>query len=506
MSVTADAGQDDRPGYDERAEEGAPEPDPTAILVDAVTAGGPEPSPPRQPRRRSRPGPRRQAVRQRRPLRQRWTGGTSRLVAGAALLAIAVLVGAEGLLTGWGRDSTTPTSTPQPAEPTPSPEPFDRYEAMLREPAVSHHQREANGPIAGCTFLPSLDALRMRIGAGLVGECVEDALTSVDVDARQRTTNGELIWRRADGRATFTNGADTWLDGPEGVVRRHSHERYAWEPDEAAGPRPQKTTFALQPPLPGAVLPAKRIVSFYGNPLTSTMGILGELVPEQLFTRLRTQANAYAAVDRSRPVVPALELVAVVAQGEPGPESLYRLRMERSLIDRVVGWADQNQFLVILDVQIGRGNVDAEVEWLLPYLKRPNVHLALDPEFAMPPGQVPGKRIGTMDAAAVNSAARTLARLVDAEQLPPKLLVVHRFTEEMVTNARSIQTDPRVQIVMVMDGFGGPSIKTRQFDALIAGERVEYTGFKLFYRHDEPLMKPEQVLLLDPAPDLIIYQ
>ena len=111
-----------------------------------------------------------------------------------------------------------------------------------------------------------------------------------------------------------------------------------------------------------------------------------------------------------------------------------------------------------------------------------------------------------MDAAAINGAQRILADLVESEKLPPKLLIVHRFTEEMVTSHQKIATDPRVQVVMVMDGFGTPAIKSRQYDTLIAEQRVQYTGFKLFYRHDQPLMTPEQVLLLDPPPDLIIYQ
>jgi len=220
----------------------------------------------------------------------------------------------------------------------------------------------------------------------------------------------------------------------------------------------------------------------------------------------RTQAAAYAAADTSRPVTPALELVAGVAQSQPGPDGLYRLRMETELIEKVAGWANDNDCLLILDVQIGRGDVDDEIQWLMPFLKRPNVHLALDPEFAMPAGHVPGERIGTMDAAAINGAQRTLATLVESERLPPKMLVVHRFTEEMVTAHQKIAVDPRVQVVMVMDGFGAPATKTHQYDTLIAEQRVQYTGFKLFYRHDQPLMTPEQVLLLDPPPDLIIYQ
>jgi hypothetical protein len=389
--------------------------------------------------------------------------------------------------------------------PTPEPSPTAVPE-IPRGPEVTAALREANGPIAGCTFHPRLGDLRLRIGPALVGDCLEDVRIAAPGEARQRTTEGELVWWEGEDRAVFADDVHTWITGPSGIVRRRNEERFAWEPDADAGPRPTSTTHVLPPPLPGSILPSRRIVSYYGNPLASGMGVLGEQPPEKLFPRLRAQAEAYASADRERSVTPALELVAVVAQGQPGPDGLYRLRMETELIERVAGWADEHGFLLILDVQIGRGKVDDEVAWLLPFLKRPNVHLALDPEFAMPRNQVPGQRVGTMDAAAINGAQRILADLVESEQLPPKLLLVHRFTEEMVTSHQKIATDPRVQVVMVMDGFGAPALKSRQYDTLIAEQRVQYTGFKLFYRHDQPLMTPEQVLLLDPPPDLIIYQ
>jgi hypothetical protein len=231
------------------------------------------------------------------------------------------------------------------------------------------------------------------------------------------------------------------------------------------------------------------------------MGVLGEQSPERMFPRLRAQAEAYTSADKERSVTPALELVAVVAQGQPGPDGLYRLRMETELIEQVAGWADEHGFLLILDVQIGRGNVDDEVSWLLPFLKRPNVHLALDPEFAMPRNQVPGQRVGTMDAAAINGAQRTLADLVESERLPPKLLVVHRFTEEMVTSHQTIAVDPRVQVVMVMDGFGTPSVKHRQYDTPGSPSSGSNTPGSLYsHRHDQPLMTPEQSPPPDPPP------
>jgi hypothetical protein len=397
------------------------------------------------------------------------------------------------------RESAVMAAASAPPSPTPIPE-------IPRGPVVSADLIEANGPIFGCTFLPRLDDLRARIGDGLVGACVEDARPAGPGETRQRTTRGELVWWDGERRAVFANESYTWITGPAGIVRRRNEERFAWEPDADAGPRPVASTYVPPPTLPGAVLPAQRIVSYYGNPLSGSMGVLGEQPPEKTIARLRAQAEAYASADRERPARPALELVAVVAQPHPGSDGLYRLRMETELIERVASWADEHGFLLILDVQTGRGNVDEEVRWLLPFLERPNVHLALDPEFSMPKHQVPGERIGTMDAAAINGAQRTLADLVERKQLPPKLLLVHRFTEDMVTGHQKIATDPRVQVVMVMDGFGAPGIKTRQYEQLIVEQRVQYTGFKLFYRQDDPLMTPEQVLLLDPPPDLIIYQ
>ncbi|MCC6175600.1 MAG: hypothetical protein IT305_09885 [Chloroflexi bacterium] len=358
-----------------------------------------------------------------------------------------------------------------------------------------------------CVFRSPFAEMRVRVGPDQVGDCVENAVEPAGSDLRQRTTRGELVHRSIDGRIAFTNGVETWIDGPNGVQKRPNHERFDWEPAAVGRAAATPTPFPLPPALPGSIFPSRRIVSYYGNPLAATMGILGELPSQQVIAKLRAQAQAYADVDPSRPVVPALELVAVVAQAGPGADGLYRLRMGSELIADVIRQADANGFLVILDVQIGRGNVDDEVRFLLPFLERPNVHLALDPEFAMPPGQVPGQRIGTMDAAAINGAIRTLSDLVTAKNLPPKLLVVHRFTAAMVTNVTAIETDPKVQVAIVMDGFGSPALKTRPYDELIAGDqRVQYTGFKLFYRHDVPLMSPADVLRLTPPPDLIVYQ
>ena len=102
-------------------------------------------------------------------------------------------------------------------------------------------------------------------------------------------------------------------------------------------------------------------MAYYGNPMSKRMGILGEIKPDSMLARLAKQAAAYAAVDSARPVLPALELIATVAQAGPGKSGLYRARMPDTLIERVMGWAEAHHYLVILDIQTGRSTVAAEM-------------------------------------------------------------------------------------------------------------------------------------------------
>ena len=285
-------------------------------------------------------------------------------------------------------------------------------------------------------------------------------------------------------------------------------------------------------PLAGAILPRYRVIAYYGNPFSQRMGVLGSVPSEDMLERLERTAVEWAKADTSRKVLPALHLIATVAQGSPGAGGKHRLRMPDSLIQRVAGWAEQRGWLLFVDIQTGHSTVAAELEPLIPYLRRPYVHLALDPEFAMTRGGVPGRRIGTMDAADVNVAIRRLAKLVSEERLPPKLLVVHRFTRGMLTGTERIQLDPRVQVVIDMDGFGASWHKEYAYRHFILPYPVQYTGFKLFYKNDrlsrapsgnlspdcsrtvsedvgcgdDGLMTPQQVLRLYPQPLYIQYQ
>lgn len=264
------------------------------------------------------------------------------------------------------------------------------------------------------------------------------------------------------------------------------------------------------PPLPGSILPAHRIVAFYGNPLSKKMGVLGELPPDQMLARFDKEVAAWQKADPSHPVKPALHLIAVVAQGIPGRDGKYRLRMTDSLINMVYSWAQKRNALLFLDVQVGQSTVQEELPRLIPFLKRPDVMLGLDPEFSMKSGDPPGKRIGTMSSADVNYAIKLLSGVVTQNNLPPKVLIVHRFTRKMLTDAKGIRLDPRVQVVINMDGWGQPWLKYDSYRVYVEGEPVQFTGFKLFYHNDtkkgDPILTPAEVLLLNPKPLYIQYQ
>ena len=185
--------------------------------------------------------------------------------------------------------------------------------------------------------------------------------------------------------------------------------------------------------------------------------------------------------------------------------------MPEDQIEEAINLANQVNGLVFLDVQVGQSSVETEVPLLAKYLKMPNVELSLDPEFAMKKGQVPSTVIGTLDATDINFAANYLADIVDQNNLPPKILVVHRFTEDMVTNYQNITPLPEVQVVMDMDGWGYPQQKIKTYQEVIYDDPVQFTGFKLFYKNDllppsTRMLTPAEVLNLTPSPSYIQYQ
>lgn len=258
----------------------------------------------------------------------------------------------------------------------------------------------------------------------------------------------------------------------------------------------------------GAILPDRRIIAFYGNPLSRRMGVLGEYPADEMLAMLDAEVAAWEVADPETPVQPALQLITVVAREHPGPDGKHRGRMADTLVERVLKWAETRNAIVFLDFQVGYSTVAEELPRYERFFRLPHVHAAIDPEFSMKNGGIPGKRMGTMDASDVNAAIRYLAGVARAHRLPPKVLIVHRFTRRGVTNAQNIRLDPQVQVVMHMDGFGSPTLKMNTFRNYIQPEPVQFVGWKQFYksRNDDPRTTIEQILGLRPRVLYVQYQ
>jgi hypothetical protein len=363
-------------------------------------------------------------------------------------------------------------------------------------PGGSQPRKAVAGDAASATSAP--------VPTPTVDESAYDAKMTALANIQPRTGCAQAI-ALPSSKETLANGSGTAVAATAVVPAALSTKRTALRPC----PKPLWPVHAAYPDA-GALLPFKRIVAYYGNYYSPRMGILGEYPPDKVVALLKDQAAAYARVDPTTPVILAVDYIVAAAQSAPGRDGKYVMRMPQDQIEKAINMAGQVGGLLFLDVQPGWSSVEAEVTRLAPYLKLPNVNLALDPEFALTGGRRPGAWRGTMNASDIDWAARFLAKTVQENHLPPKILVVHRFTERMVTDYRAIKPLPEVEIVMDMDGFGAPSLKHAAYRDFIENQPVQFTGFKLFYKNDVKwggrVMTPAEVLGLSPQPIYILYQ
>ena len=213
-----------------------------------------------------------------------------------------------------------------------------------------------------------------------------------------------------------------------------------------------------------SVLNQHQIVSYYGNPYTELMGILGSDDLETVADLLEVQAARYDKLNGPLGVIPAIHLVYAVAQPHPTENGLYLQYVDGETLDRYLAMTEERGMLLFLDLQIGRSSVAVEIDKVLPYLSRPNVHLALDPEFAVDSRYVPGDVIGSLTADDIDIAQTMLQELVLAKRLPPKLLMVHQFLDDMVVDGDTIDYFPGVELIIDMDGFGPAAVKRATYE------------------------------------------
>jgi hypothetical protein len=204
-------------------------------------------------------------------------------------------------------------------------------------------------------------------------------------------------------------------------------------------------------------------------------------------------------------VLPALELITVIANADPGEDGMYRARQTDAVIRRYLRAARRAKALLLLDIQPGRSDFFTETTRLEKWLKQPDVSLALDPEWRVRDGEVPGQIIGHVDAREVNATSAWLAQLVAKYKLPEKLFVVHQFTDDMVDES-ALKEREGLALVLNVDGFGNQAVKKSKYKDFTSQAPDAYHGFKLFYEEDTDLMRPAQVLRMKPRPVLVVYE
>ena len=261
------------------------------------------------------------------------------------------------------------------------------------------------------------------------------------------------------------------------------------------------------------VLPDHRVLLYYGFPEVDTMGILGEYSPEELLPIMEQQRQEYEAIRTDdRTWVNGFELIGSVAQRDPGADGNYVADTDGRWLDKYTIFTHENDMELFIDVQMGRKKPHEDYEGLERWLRYPNVHLAIDPEFHLPEDGVPGVDLGQIDAADVTRAQEWLVGLSDKYGLPRKMLIIHQFHVYSVANKENIAPVDGVDLVMNADGHGPPHMKLETYNVIITQHPIQYNGFKIFYRgdidwwDDSRLMTPEEVYQMDPIPDLINYQ
>lgn len=262
--------------------------------------------------------------------------------------------------------------------------------------------------------------------------------------------------------------------------------------------------------LPGGgqlVVPGKRYVALYGYPGSAALGVLGEQGMQETLARAKKVAAEYDP-HSDLPVIPTLEIITTVASASAGGDGNYSSESEVADLTPWVDAAQRAGIYVVLDLQPGTTDFLTQAKIYETLLTRPNVGLALDPEWRLKPGQRHMRQIGSVSAEEVNAVADWLADLTARRQLPQKMLLLHQFKLSMLADRQAVDTSrPELAMVIQMDGHGPTSVKFDTWNALRAGAQPGFHfGWKNFYDEDSPTLTPGQTMAVRPTPWFVSYQ
>jgi hypothetical protein len=305
----------------------------------------------------------------------------------------------------------------------------------------------------------------------------------------------------ASGSATAGPNEETGRDRPPSAREvRSATARFL--ADRASASTARERRLAPVTPPPASLFPENRVVSYYGAPQLGKT-IVGRNSPDAAGRKLLTQADAYRGTGL-RPVIPAFDLIGVIATRSRGPDRKYRTRQSPQVIESYLAEAREIGARLMLDIQPGRANPVAEVKALRTWLAQPDVDIAIDPEWDVSRRGVPGRSPGSTKARKLNRISKLMQGIIDAKGLPAKQLLVHQFHRRSVRKKKRLRERPDVELTLNFDGIGSPRAKKAGYRRL--SKRRLFNGFSLFYRLDRKLMSPRAVLRLDPEPDFVLYQ
>jgi hypothetical protein len=255
-----------------------------------------------------------------------------------------------------------------------------------------------------------------------------------------------------------------------------------------------------------SILLTHDVLAYYGHPSSRNMGILGRHPIEELDKMLTELAAEYEAAGGRK-----IQKAFYIIFGTVWPEGEIGI-IRDSVLMPYIEYGMANNILIFIDHQIGKFDPIDSLKRMLPYLRFPNVHLALDPEWRT---DKPMENIGHLTADEINLAQQIIQDYLIEHNLPgERMFVIHQFNHIMIRNRSAVRTDfDRVRFIHCMDGIGSPEMKrdTYAFNALATNMPLK--GFKLFYNlgipgagFDNPILTPQDVYGLNPRPVVIMYQ
>jgi len=248
----------------------------------------------------------------------------------------------------------------------------------------------------------------------------------------------------------------------------------------------------------------KLIIGYYGRPNTKSLGILGQSNIDQLVKKMREKEAYYKKeLGNKVDIKMAFHIIYGLATSDAGRRGTYMLRLsEKSLIPYIQRAKEEN-FEVIIDLQMGTNTPVEALKPVLKYLKYDYVHLALDPEFKIPKHKKypPGKYIGHIYAKDLNAAQELINNYIIENHLKKKQLIVHMFHKRMLRNKELVKKYENVDLIYNIDGHGDPAVKIKIYNSLYNKDetKIADSGFKIFYHADTYIMTPKQILGLESA-------